>query len=137
MAKRPKPTPEQRIAEYVDSPRMTQRVRYKRKLLARIWGNFGAYQTTAATTKKVTGDCTCPSDYWPCKHVHALRKTWEVNPKSFLDLSKFLAELSKKPQKDLVKAIGEIVMKWPECLQVFGVPGFDEVDEDQIDWDEW
>lgn len=136
MASRRKQTPEERIAEYVDSPRMTQRLRHKKKLSARIQGNYGVYRTRAKLTKKVDGGCTCPSDWWPCKHVQALRKTWDVNPESFLDLDEVLAELSDWTKASLIEAIGQTVMEWPQCLCMFGVPGFDE-DEDEEDDDEW
>lgn len=136
MAPRRKPTPEQRVAEYVDSPRMTQRVRYKKQLAARVLGNYGIYRTQAKLTKKPSGDCTCPSELWPCKHVKALRKTWDVNPESFFDLDEFLKELAKRPKAELLKALGDIVMEWPECLSVFDVPGFDEEeDEEDLDWE--
>jgi hypothetical protein len=131
MAARRKPTPEERVAEYVDSPRMTQRVRYKNQLAARILGNYGIYRTQAKLTKKPSGDCTCPSEWWPCKHVQALRKTWDVNPDSFFDLDKFLKDLAKRPKEGLLKAIGQIVMEWPECLSVFDVPGFERGDDEE------
>ena len=33
----------------------------------------GAYRTTARVGRSRDASCTCPSDYWPCKHVRALR----------------------------------------------------------------
>ena len=124
-----------RVAQYVDSPLMTHRVRYKKQLSARIHGNFGVYCTRASQSRKVDGDCTCPSELWPCKHIQALRETWKVNPQSFFDLEEFLAELSSEPKARLVKVIGQMVLEWPECLSLFGVPGFEE-EEDEDDWDE-
>ena len=135
MPSRKKPTPEERIAEYVDSPRMTHRLRQGKCVTARISGNYGAYRTSAALGKKVTGECSCPSEYWPCKHVHALRKTWEVNPESFLELKWFLKELESQSKEDLLKVIAQIVSERPETLSVFGVPGFESDDELDDDYD--
>jgi len=139
MAKRQKPTPEQRIAEYVDSPLMTQRVRFGKEISVRISGNYGVYRTWTKLTKKENGECTCPSDWWPCKHIHALRETWNRNPQSFFDLDQFLAELFERPKAELVEAIGQIVKQSPEFLRVFGIAGFEEEDdedeEDGIDWE--
>jgi hypothetical protein len=137
MASRAKKTPEQRIAEYIDSPLMTQRVRFGKQLSVRITGNYGAYRTSMKLTKKENGECTCPSEWWPCKHIHALRETWKINPHSFFDLDQFLAELSERSKSELIEAIGQIVIHSPEWLRVFGVPGFEEKDEDDQDedWD--
>lgn len=137
MATRPKPTFEERVAEYVDSPLLTQRVRFGKQLFARIAGNYGVYRTQARQSKKVTGDCTCPSELWPCKHIHALRATWDANPKSFFDLDGWLKELSQQSKASLVEAIGKMVAQSPDLLSLFGVPGFeDEVadDEDYYDY---
>ena len=142
MARRQRPTPEQRIAEYVDSPMMTHRVRFGKQLSARILGNYGVYHTLAGQGKKVTGECTCPSDWWPCKHVHALRETWKINPHSFFDLDQFIAELFDQPKAKLIEAIEKMLVASPEMLQFFGVPGFEveEVDgdgcDDEDEWDE-
>jgi hypothetical protein len=133
MATRQKPTFEDRVQEYVDSPLMTQRLRYEKCVSAQIRGNFGVYRVTVdLKAKKVTGECTCPSELWPCKHVHALRETWKQNPRSFFNLDEWLAELPKEPKETLVEAIRNMVLHSPSFLTVFGVPGFEEErDEDQ------
>ena len=131
MATRYKPSFEERVAKYVDSPSMTQRVRYGKQLCARISGNSGVYRTQATQSKKVTGACSCPSEIRPCKHVHALRETWKANPESFFDLDGWLKELSQQPKAELVEAIGRIVKEFPEALGVLGVDGFEEVEEDE------
>jgi hypothetical protein len=136
LSPRRKQTPEERVAEYVDSRRMTQRVRYKKQLSARISGNYDNYRTRVKLTKKVSGDCTCPSELWSCKHVKALRKTWDVNPDSFFDVDQFLTELTEWTKASLIKVIGQTVMEWPKCLCMFGVPDFDEEEEDDED-DDW
>jgi len=106
-------------------------VRFGKQLFARDQGNYGDYRTRTTLAKKVTGDCSCPSDWWPCKHVHALRETWKISPQSFFDLDQFLAELFDQPKAKLVEAIGQIVRKSPECRQVLGVRGFEDEDEDE------
>jgi hypothetical protein len=142
MARRQRPTPEQRIAEYVDSPMMTQRIRFGKQISAQILGNYGVYRTQAGQGKKVTGECTCPSDWWPCKHVHALRETWKANPHSFFDLDQFFAELFEQPKATLIEAIEQMIVASPEMLQFFGVPGFEDDDDEEDeygeedDWDE-
>ncbi len=139
-AARQKPTPEQRIAEYVDSPMMTHRLRTGKQVSARILGNYGVYRTEVSTTRKgkmPTGCCTCPSDWQPCKHVYALRETWEVNPASFFDLDQWLAELFDQPKAKLIDAIAKIVARSPECLSEFGVPGFEEDEDDEEAVDEY
>jgi hypothetical protein len=132
MATRQKPTFEERVEEYVDNPMMTQRLRHETCVSAQIRGNFGVYRTTVdLKTKKVNGECTCPSELWPCKHVHALRKTWDKNPDSFFNLDAWLAALPKQPKDSLVEAIRNIVLHSPSLLTVFGVPGFEEGADDE------
>jgi hypothetical protein len=130
MATRQKPSFDERVAEYVDSPLMTQRVRYGKQVSARIAGNFGAYRTQVSQAQKVTGECKCPSEIWPCKHVYALRATWEKNPSSIFDLDGWLKKLAAEPKASLVEAIRNMVVAEPGLLNVFGVPGFEEIEED-------
>lgn len=134
MAARQKPSFDERVAEYVDSPLVTQRVRYGKQVSARIAGNYGVYRTQVSQSKKLTGDCTCPSELWPCKHVHALRATWEANPQSFFDLDDWLEKLEKEPRASLVEAIRNIVTAEPGLLSVFGVPGFEEEAEEDAEY---
>lgn len=136
-----KPAPSQtedRAAEYVDSALMTQRLHYKREISARIDGNYGTYRTRLRLGARGDARCTCPSDWWPCKHVRALAATWEANPKSFLDLEQFLKEFSKRPAKDLLETLAQLTMAYPECLSILGAPGFDldgeENDESENEW---
>lgn len=131
MAARQKPSFEERVAEYVDGPQMTQRVRYGKVVSARILGSYGVYRTQVSQSKKLKGECTCPSELWPCKHVHALRATWDANPQSFFDLDAWLKQLAEEPKASLVEAISNIVVEYPGLLSVFGVPGFDEEDEEE------
>ena len=119
-------------AEYVDSPMMTKRLRSSRSVLAEIAGRYGDYRTRLKLTPKLDGDCTCPSDDWPCKHVRALRATWETNPDSFLDVEAFLRGLDAHEKAELIETIGKIVVAFPQTLGVFGVAGFDETDDVDI-----
>lgn len=113
-----KPDPE---AEYVDSPMMTQRLRSGRDVSAQIAGRYGDYRTRLKLTRRLEGDCTCPSDEWPCKHVRALRATWETNPDSFLDVDAFLRGLGARGKAELIETIGRIVIAFPHTLGLFGV----------------
>jgi hypothetical protein len=127
MTTRHKPTFEDRVQEYVDSPMMTQRMRLEKCISAQIRGNCGVYRTTVDfTAKDMTGEFTCPSELWPCKHVHALRATWDKNPDNFFNLDDWLAALPKEPIESLVEAIRNMVLHSPNLLTVFGVPGFEE-----------
>ena len=135
MATRYKPSFEDRVAEYVDSPEMTHRIRCGKELSARIQGNYGSYRTQVRLTKskKVTGDCSCPSEIVPCKHIYALRETWDANPDSFFAVDDWLKGLAQQSKAELVEAIERIVKEYPETLGVLGVEGFEEVEEE----DEW
>ena len=123
----------ERAAEYLDSPRMTQRVVHGKRLSARIDGNSGTYRTTVQVGRKMDATCTCPSDLWPCKHVHAVRLTWDQNPESFFDLDALLRALVKRPKAQLIATIGELLSAQPEGLTLFGVPGF----EPETEFDEY
>ena len=73
-----------RAAEYVDSSSMRMRIRDGRRLVVRVDGRYGFYRTELNLAAPNASSCSCPSDEFPCKHVRALRKTWRVNPRSFL-----------------------------------------------------
>jgi len=58
-----KPTFADRIAEYVDSPMMRQRVRIGRTACATIRGRYGVYKTRITLTparRCKEASCTCP-----------------------------------------------------------------------------
>ena len=116
-------------AEYVNSPMMTKRLRFGPTVSAEIAGRYGDYRTRSQLTRKLEGDCTCPSDEWPCKHVRALRATWEMNPNSFLDVKVFLRGLDTRGKAELIETIGKIVLAFPQTLGLFGIAGFDETDD--------
>jgi hypothetical protein len=124
-------------AEYVDGPMMTKRLRLGRHVSAEIAGRYGDYRTRLKLTRKLDGDCTCPSDPWPCKHVRALRMTWKVNPNSFLDVEAFLRRLEARGKPELIETIGKIVVAFPQTLGLFGVAGFDDTDDGDGDLRLW
>jgi uncharacterized Zn finger protein len=130
MTKQPNTTRVDRIAQYVNSPLITQRVRYGDQLTARIEGNYGIYRTTASL-QKGHEDCTCPAEMRPCKHILALRETWEVNPSSFFNLDDLVAQLPKKSKQELIELIGKMIMHSPDLLTLLGVPGFDSYEDDE------
>lgn len=138
VATRRKPTFDDRVNEYVNSPLMTQRLRYEKIVSARIEGNCGVYRTTVdVKAKKLMGECTCPSELWPCKHLHALLATWKKNPDSFFDFDGWLAALPNEPKETLVEAIRNMVLHSPTLLSVFGVPGFEAEADDEYDEDDY
>jgi hypothetical protein len=134
MAAPKKPSFDDRVKEYVDSPLMMHRVRFGEFVAARIAGNFGDYRAEVTQSKAIEGQCTCPSELSPCKHLHALRATWETNPNSFFDLEAWITELALEPKESLVEAIRNIVIADPAMLSIFGVPGFEPIDEDDPEY---
>ena len=123
----PRPDP---AIEYMDSSLMTQRLRDGRQLSARINGRYGLYVTRVRLTRRLDSDCTCPSDVQPCKHVRALRATWERNPESFFDVQAFLRLLNGYEKAHLIETIGRMVAAFPSALGALGVPGFGAQDTD-------
>ncbi|MEO8624417.1 MAG: SWIM zinc finger family protein [bacterium] len=124
-----RPKGEDAAVEYVDSPMMTKRLRFNRSVSAEIAGRYGDYRTRLRLTRKLDGDCTCPSDSWPCKHVRALRATWEANPDSFFDADAFLRTLQSVAKAELIETIGRIIVAFPQTLGLFDVAGFDETED--------
>lgn len=129
---RSKPDP---ATEYIDGPLMTHRVRHPHHVSAQIEGRYGIYCTRAQLTRRSDGECTCPSDLWPCKHVRALRATWKENPNSFFDMPAFLRVLRSRQKEDLIDSIDRIVTAFPAALGVLGVDGFDSDDTDVDAWE--
>jgi hypothetical protein len=123
----PRPDP---AGEYINSSLTTQRLRDGRQLSARIDGRYGTYRTTVRLSRRLDGDCTCPSDIQPCKHIRALRATWEPNPDSFFDVRAFLRSLDGYEKPQLIEAIGRIIAVFPPALGAFGVPGIAVEDAD-------
>jgi DNA-binding MarR family transcriptional regulator len=131
----PKPD---RATEYVNSPLMTQRLRRGRHISARVEGRYGVYRTHLRLTRKVDGDCTCPSEAWPCKHIRALRATWDMYPETFLDVDELLRGFKTREKTELIAIIGQIVVEFPRTLAFLGVPGFEAGDDDDGgDDDRW
>jgi uncharacterized Zn finger protein len=129
----------QRIAAYVDSPDLRQRIKTENTISCVINGNYGNYRVTITFGKnRVKGmACTSPSDYRPCKHAHALLLTYEKSPASFLEIEELLKELEKRSQKDLLKLVRQMIAGAPACLKVLGVKGFDNPSEEEYDEEPW
>jgi len=123
---------EERVAEYVDSPSMVHRLRAGSVVAARILGTLGVYKVRLDTRRK-QGECTCPSEIQPCKHVEALRRTWKKRPGSFADLDELLdVALRSKSRADLVQLMREMALESPSSLTALGALGFREI----APWDE-
>ena len=131
MALSKRRTPVDRAYAYVDSPLMTHRVHYGRQLAARIQGNHGIYYARVQLGRGIENQCSCPSDWRPCKHVRALRLTWEENPDSFFDLQNFLTQFSTRSKAALLEAIANMAMRAPEGLGALGVAQFAE---EEVEW---
>lgn len=116
---------EDRVAEYVDSDRMRQRLKVGNQIACVIDGNYGTYRTKASLRRKLEASCSCPSDYYPCKHVDALLKTYRINPRSFLDFDAEMNErLAKMGKSELLQLIRGMVLASPPSLEAMGVEGF-------------
>lgn len=128
-----KPTFADRIAEYVDSPMMSRRIKIGRTACCTIRGRYGIYQTRITLTQTnrcKDASCTCPSDYWPCKHAAALAETLLKKPESFVDADKLVAGLGKKGTKELLNLMRDMIAAAPTSLQALGVKRFEEDDEE-------
>lgn len=101
-------------------------------LLCRIQGNFGIYQTTYDLGKRgEKTDCTCPAEYWPCKHSLALHETYRIAPETFPDIKDILKEIGRKTKPELVEIIKKMIQRAPESLSVLGVEGFESNEEEE------
>jgi len=103
---------------------MRMRIRDGRRLVVRVDGRYGFYRTELNLAAPNASSCSCPSDEFPCKHVRALRKTWRVNPRSFLELESLLDVLSGRGRSAVLEALRTIIFAHPECLGALGIPGF-------------
>ena len=127
------PTFADRIAEYVDSPMMSRRVKIGRTACCTIRGRYGIYQTRITLTRTnrcKDASCTCPSDYWPCKHAAALAETFLKKPETFMDADKLVDGLGKKGTKEILRLMRGMIAAAPSALQALGVNGFAEEDEE-------
>lgn len=128
---------EDRVAEYVDSERMRQRLKVDDQICCLIDGNYGTYRTQATLEKRLESSCSCPSDDYPCKHVDALLETYRINPRSFLDFDKATNKrLVKMERPELLQLIRRMVLASPTSLSAMGVKGFETEDTNE-DYDSW
>lgn len=127
------------MAEYVNSPRLRQRLKAGPEISCVVDGNSGVYRTSLSLKRSGGGWCTCPSEYVPCKHVVALRQTYKLKPRSFVDLDAVLKKLASKEKAELLRVIREMAIAAPPSLSALGVKGFEppeepESDEENFDW---
>ena len=121
-----------RVAEYVDSERMRQRLKVGEQISCLIDGNYGAYRTQVSLKKRLESSCSCPSDYYPCKHVDALLETYIINPRSFLDFDVATnKKLAKMERPELLQLIRRMVLASPTSLSALEVKGFETEDENE------
>jgi hypothetical protein len=126
---------EDRISEYVDSERMRQRLKVGDQISCLIHGNYGLYRTQVSLRKKLGSSCSCPSDYYPCKHVDALLETYRINPRSFHDFDIATSKkLVKMDRSELLQLVRQMVIASPTSLSALGVQGF-ESEEENEDYD--
>ncbi|MBI4397276.1 MAG: SWIM zinc finger family protein [Elusimicrobia bacterium] len=136
MAKKSrKKTFSDRVAEYAHSDRLRQRVKVGNLVSCVIDGNYGTYQTriVLARGRAKKAECTCPSEYWPCKHASALALTYKEAPESFVDVDRLLAKFEKIPAGEMLATMRRMIIAAPACLQALGVKGFEERQEEV--WD--
>ncbi len=130
-----------RVAEYVDSPRLGQRLKIGQEISCVVDGNSGVYRTSLSLKRSKGSWCTCPSEYVPCKHVHALRETYKLRPRSFIDVEATLRKkLASKDRPALLKVILEMARTSPPALAALGIKGFDPPDsseDDEEGEDDW
>jgi len=102
-----------RVAEYVDSSLMLQRLKIGATVCCTIRGRYGIYKVSArrkANGKFKNPRCTCPSDDIPCKHAVALAETFLKKPESFLDADKIVAaKFADESAKELLSLIRKMI----------------------------
>jgi uncharacterized Zn finger protein len=124
----------ERIAEYTDSPRLKQRIRVGKTISCMVDGNYGRYQTRVVLERSGKGkeaECSCPSEYWPCKHASALILTYRKSPDSFLDVDMLLDGLKQKGRDELLKLIQKMIAVSPACLKALGVKEFEQEENEE------
>jgi uncharacterized Zn finger protein len=121
-----------RVAEYIDSDRIRQRLKVGDEIACVIDGNYGTYRTKTSLKQKSKASCSCPSDYYPCKHVVALLETYRIHPRSFLDFDREIErkELRGMGRDELLRLIRKMVLASPSSLEALGVRGFGAEEED-------
>ena len=98
-------------------------------------GRYARYrvQTRIDTPDHKKNSCTCWSEYFPCKHMHALVQTYQKRPQSFVDVEPVLAPLQTKSAAELLNIIQHMVEIAPTALHALGVKGFEEKLDDEED----
>jgi uncharacterized Zn finger protein len=129
---------EERVSEYVNSPRLRQRMRVRQQISCVVDGNYGIYKTEVSLKNKKSFSCSCPSDDYPCKHVGALLRTYKNHPRSFLDLDALMKKRVAKLEKpELLKVIRKMILSSPSSLSSLGVKAFEEPRRDYHEEEYW
>jgi len=119
-----------RVAEYVNSERMRQRLKAGDQISCLIDGNYGSYRTRVSSKERLESTCSCPSDDDPCKRVGALVETYRIDPRSFFDLDRVMNKtLAKMERPELLQLIRSMVVSSPNSLSVLDVKGFETENE--------
>lgn len=126
---------EDRVDEYVNSPRLRHRLKLGKLVSCTVLGNGGVYQTRAALRGNTDSECSCPYEGFPCKHVVALQQTYKAHPKTFHDVDAVLNKLRQKPADELLQDMRRMILASPSCMAGLGVPGFEPLDETERE--EW
>jgi uncharacterized Zn finger protein len=124
---------DERVAEYVNSPRLSQRLKVGTEISCVVDGNSGVYRTSLSLKRPGGSWCTCPSEYVPCKHVAALRETYKLRPRSFADLDGVVKKLASKEKGELLKVIRAMAVAAPTSLSALGVKGFEPAEDSERD----
>ena len=127
-----------RANEYACSDLIRARIVSDDTLFARIFGNYGVYQTclTVDESGKMFADCTCPADMIFCKHAVALGLTWIAESDTFFDLGSLEGQLQEKSKVELIALIREMAESYPEVLGILEIEGFEDIGEDE-EGEEW
>lgn len=127
-----------RANEYACSDLIRARIVSDDTLFARIFGNYGVYQTclTVDDSGEFFPDCTCPADTLFCKHAVALGLTWITEPNTFFDMRSLAEQLQGKSKAELIALICEMAESYSEVLGILGIQGFEDLGEDE-EGEEW
>ena len=126
---------EDRVAEYVNSPRLYHRLKWGKVVSCTVAGNGGEYRTRAALRGIKDSECSCPYEGFPCKHIVAVQQTYKARPKTFHDVDALLKKRRRKTADELLDDMRKMIRASPSGLAGLGVPGFEAVDN--TDDEQW